>query len=102
MAGLGFDLQKMLHCKGEWESARLDAFAFKVRARTMRGLAEALGLDADDLVKRIAAADDDAILDKLAVEHGAEPVMTAYHRARVEAEREAIAELGDPTPVRLA
>ena len=99
---MAFDLQKMLHRKGEWESARLDAFAFRVRARTMRGLAEALALDPDDLVKRIAESDDDAILDDLGDAHGVERVMTAYNRARADAEREAIAELGDPTPVKLA
>lgn len=99
---MAFDLQKMLHRKGEWESARLDAFAFKVRALTMRGLAEALGRDPDELVRRIAAHDDDAILDELKSAHGAEFVMAAWHQARVAAEKEAVAELGDPTPVRLA
>ncbi len=102
MAGMAFDLQKMLHRKGEFETARLDAFAFRVRARTMRGLAEALGLDPDDLVRRVAASDDDAILDELGGAHGVEQVMTAYNLARAEAERAAIAELGDPTPVKLA
>ncbi|MGN6817902.1 MAG: hypothetical protein ACTHJR_04450 [Sphingomonas sp.] len=99
---MAFDLQKMLHRKGEFESARLDAFAFRVRARTMRGLADALGRDADELVRRIAASDDDAILDDLAADHDAAAVDAAYVRAHVAAEREAIAELGDPTPVRLA
>ena len=99
---MAFDLQKMLHRKGEFESARLDAFAFRVRARTMRGLAERLAIDPEDLVRRIAASEDDAILDGLSAEHGAERVHTAYVNARAEAEREAIAEFGDPTPVRLA
>jgi hypothetical protein len=99
---VAFDLQKMLHRKGEFESARLDAFAFLVRARTMRGLAQALGRDPDALVRRIAASDDDAILDQLAGEVGAERVAAAYALARAEAEREAIATIGDPTPVRLA
>ncbi len=102
MAGMAFDLQKMLHRKGEWESARLDAFTFRVRARTMRGLATVLGLDPDDLARQIAASDDDTILDELSDAHGVERVMAAYVIARAEAEREAIAELGDPTPVKLA
>lgn len=101
MSGLGFDLQKMLHRKGEFESARLDAFAFAVRARTMRGMAEVLDLDATELVRRIAGSDDDAILDQLGAEFGVERVNTAYNAARARAERDAIAELGDPTPVRL-
>lgn len=99
---MAFDLQKMLHRKGEFESARLDAFAFRVRARTMRGLAERLKLEPEELVRRIAVGDDDAIIDDLATDHGAERVNAAYAAARSEAEREAIAELGDPTPVRLA
>ena len=99
---MAFDLQKMLHRKGEFESARLDAFAFRVRARTMRGLAERLAIDPEDLVRRIAASEDDAILDGLSAEHGAGRTHTAYVNARAEAELEAIAELGDPTPVRLA
>lgn len=99
---MAFDLQKMLHRKGEFESARLDAFAFRVRARTMRGLAEELGMDADDLTRAIAADPDEAIMARLAETYGRERVDTAYTTARATAEREAIAELGDPTPVRLA
>jgi hypothetical protein len=99
---VAFDLQKMLHRKGEFESARLDAFAFRVRARTMRGLAEALGLDPDVLARSIAADDDAAILERLGADHGVERVAAAYATARAAAEVEAIAELGDPTPVRLA
>jgi len=99
---MAFDLQKMLHRKGEFETARLDAFAFRVRARTMRGLAASLGHDPEDLVRRIAAGDDDAILGDLAKDHGAEVVNAAYIQARATAESEAIAEFGDPTPVRLA
>jgi DNA-binding Lrp family transcriptional regulator len=101
MSGLGFDLQKMLHRKGEFESARLDAFAFAVRARTMRGLADALDLDAADLVRRIASSDDEGIIEQLGAELGADRVNAAYNLARAQAERDAVAELGDPTPVRL-
>jgi hypothetical protein len=39
---MAFDLQKMFHRKGEFETARLDDFAFHTRARTMRLLAEEL------------------------------------------------------------
>ena len=102
MGGLAFDLQKMLHRKGEWESARLDAFAFRVRARTMRLLADALGDDPDEMVRRIARSDDDAILAELGEAFSAEHVRAAYITAHAAAKREAIAELGAPTPVRLA
>jgi hypothetical protein len=99
---MAFDLQKMLHRKGEFESARLDAFAFRVRARTMRLLAAALGCDAGPLVKSIASKDDDAILDDLAVTFESDTITTAYVTARAQAEIDTRAELGDPTPVRLA
>ncbi|THD37702.1 MAG: hypothetical protein E7773_01580 [Sphingomonas sp.] len=99
---MAFDLQKMLHRKGEFESARLDAFAFRVRARAMRGLAEALGEDPDDLVRAIATDEDDAILARLGETHGPDAVRAAFATARAAAEADAVAELGDPTPVRLA
>lgn len=99
---MAFDLQKMLHRKGEFESARLDAFAFRVRARTMRGLATALEIEPDMLVREVAADDDDTIVARLGAQYGAVRVASAFASARAEAQAEAIAELGDPTPVRLA
>jgi hypothetical protein len=98
-----FDLQKMLHRKGEFETARLDDSAFRARARTMRLLAEALSREPATLIGRIAEGDDTRILDAL-VEEGFEraSVDQAYFRARTIAERVLREELGDPSPVRLA
>jgi hypothetical protein len=100
---MALDLEKMLHRKGEFESARLDDFAFRTRARTMRLLAEALGREPATLVGMIAGGDDAHILDVLTEEgHDRAAVDEAYYRARSAAERTLRDELGDPTPVRLA
>jgi hypothetical protein len=98
-----FDLQKMLHRKGEFETARLDDFAFRARTRTMRLLAEALGREPATLIGRIAEGDDMHILHAL-VEAGLDraSVDQAYYRARNIAKRTLREELGDPSPVPLA
>lgn len=95
-----FDLRGALLKKGEVESARLDDFAFRLRARTMRLLAAELGLDADALVRRIAAETDAAILSSLPAAPDA--VRAALRRAEARARAELVAERGDPTPHRLA
>jgi hypothetical protein len=100
---VAFDLQKMLHRKGEFESTRLEDFAFRVRTRTMRLLAEALGRDSAVLVVRIAEGEDSAILDGLERDGVDRPMLdNAYYRARDEAERTLRREIGDPAPVQLA
>ena len=68
----------------------------------MRSLAAALGLDPGGLVRTIAVEDDNAILARLGEAHGADRVHTAFAAARAAAEIAVRAELGDPTPVRLA
>ena len=94
----------MLHRKGEFETARLDDFAFRLRARTMRDLARRLDGDPAVMAARVSNAPDATILDDLAKEltmdRGA--LDTEYRLARSHAEAELRAELGDPTPVRLA
>ena len=99
---MAFDLQKMLHRKGEFETARLDDFSFRTRARTMRLLADALGRDPATLVGMIAGGDDAQILEMLVAEGlDRAGVDEAYYRARNTAESTLRDELGDPTPVRL-
>lgn len=98
-----FDLRRALLSKEEKESSRLMDFEFRQRARSFRLIAEALGLPADELVRRIALSDDAAILDRLATEH---PVARAelreiHARCRAEAYRQLVAERGDPAPHRL-
>lgn len=95
---MAFDLQKALHKKGEQESARLDDFAFRLRVRTMRELAAAIGADPDTLVRLAVALDDDALARALPPD--ATPELVASARSR--AERALIAERGDPSPHRLA
>lgn len=92
-----WDLRGALLKKGEVESARLDAFEFKLRARTMRLLAPVLKLDPEALVERIAVEPDDAILEALGSE-----AQAAWPGCRAEAYRQLVEELGDPTPVKLA
>lgn len=92
-----FDLRGALLKKGEVESARLDDFAFRLRARAMRLLASRLGLEQDALVRRIAAEPDTAILASLPAEAAA-----LHARCVAEARAALIAERGDPAPHRLA
>ena len=94
-----WDLRGALLKKQEVESARLADFEFRLRARTMRLLAPLVGMSPDDLVPRIALEDDEAILNGLS---GGKAVHAVYERCRAAARSELIAELGDPSPHRLA
>jgi len=92
-----FDLRGALLKKAEVESARLDDFEFRLRARTMRLLAPLLGIEVEALVGRIAVEPDEAILASLP-----ETALAWYEEARTEARRQLIEERGDPTPHKLA
>jgi hypothetical protein len=95
-----FDLRGALLKKEEIESARLMDFEFRLRARTMRLLAAAIGQDQDAMVGRIAVQEDEAILADLEAAHP--DIRAAFAAARDEAKRQLIAERGDPTPHKLA
>lgn len=95
---MAWDLRRAMLKKQEVETARLLDFEFRLRARTMRLLAERLGLDPQALVGRIAEAEDAAILALLDHEHASE----LHAQCRAIAETRLKAELGDPTPHRLA
>jgi hypothetical protein len=99
-----FDLRGAMLKKQEVESARLAEFDYRWRARTMRLLAAALdpALSADAMATETARHDDDAILADLAERYPGADVAGLYDRARAEARRALITELGDPTPHRLA
>ena len=104
---MAWDLRAALLKKGEIECARLDAFAFRECARTMRLLAQnvALGLDPVALAERIVEQDDAAILAEVLADRpdlDAESLQAAFIWCRKEARRTLIAEIGDPTPHRLA
>lgn len=102
-----WDLRAALLRKGEVESARLDDFSFRERARAMRLLAGRIdpGLDPLELVMMIAVGEDETNLAKLLdLYPELEPVSlrALYGRCRAEARADLIAEIGDPTPHRLA
>jgi hypothetical protein len=99
-----FDLRGALLRKEEHETARLLDFEFRLRARTLALLADALGRDRGALVPRIAHRDDRGLLEDLAAETGLS--LEALHALRAdrgaEARRQLVAERGDPAPHRLA
>lgn len=99
-----FDLRGALLKKEEVESARLDDFEFRLRVRTMRLLARAIGEDVDTLVNAVALYDDDHILADLQNTSELPPARLGlnYANCRAEARRQLIAERGDPSPHRLA
>ncbi|WP_395612980.1 hypothetical protein [Allosphingosinicella sp.] len=99
-----FDLRGAMLKKEEFESARLAEFDYRWRARTMRLLAAALdpALSADEMAAETARQADGAILADLAARYPTANVAGLYDRARAEARKALIAELGDPTPHRLA
>jgi hypothetical protein len=92
-----FDLRGALLKKAEVESARLDDFEFRLRARTMRLLAPLAGIEPDVLIARIALESDEAILATFPA-----PARAWFDEARAEARRQLVDELGDPTPHKLA
>lgn len=98
-----WDLRGALLKKEEFESARLQNFDFRQRARTMRLLAAELGDDPQSLAVQIAEQDDDAILSALAHRTGRSPAALGqlYRECQAEARRQLIIEIGDPTPHRL-
>lgn len=102
---MAFDLGAMLRRKGEFESARLDDFEFRQRARTTRLFAERRGVEAEPLLKQVALGDDAKLLGVLTegLEEGeAEALVRDWFAARVEAYAQLVKELGDPTPIRTA
>ena len=98
-----WDLGKAMRKKEEFESARLMDFEFRQRARAVRLLARAFGLDEAALVREIAVRTDDELLGWIATEAGksAEEVSSEYRRCMAIARKQLIAERGDPTPYRL-
>lgn len=102
-----WDLRGALLKKQEVESARLADFEFRLRARTMRLLAERLdgAIPAEQLIPLIARHDDDSIPTDLPVRYPAidrERLRQLFGACRADARGQLIAELGDPTPHRLA
>ena len=95
-----WDLRGALLKKGETESARLADFEFRLRVRTFRLLAAALGEEPDAVAALVARSDDAGVLTALAERHG-EQLQERYAECRAEARRQLVAERGDPSPYRL-
>jgi hypothetical protein len=102
---LVWDLRGALLKKQEVESAHLADFEFRLRARTMRLLAGRLdgAVSAEELIPLIALHDDQSILADLSARYPAiEDLHHRFDACRADARGQLIAELGDPTPHRLA
>lgn len=99
-----WDLRGALLKKQEVECARLIEFEFRLRARSMRRLAEGLGLDPSDLARKTALLSDEAILKTLAEQHKLAPDDLAARWASTvrDVRAELITQFGDPTPHRLS
>lgn len=102
---MAFDLGAMLRRKGEFETARLDDFEFRQRARTIRLFAKRRGVEAGPLLEQTALGDDERLLGVLTEGLGeveAAALVRDWFAARADAYRQLVDELGDPTPVRMA
>ena len=111
---MAIDLHRVLSRKQERECAKLDEFAFRHRARAMALFGDWLrqqGHLSDSTDPRVLAAatvteSDGAILARLLDELRQQDRRREWRRAfrmmQAQASRELTAELGDPTPHRLA
>ena len=100
---MAWDLGRAMRKKEEFESARLMDFEYRLRARTMRLLGNALGLDGSTYARECALQSDETILDLIATESGRsrEEIAAEHGRCVLEARAQLIGERGDPTPYRL-
>ncbi|WP_207484728.1 hypothetical protein [Arenibaculum pallidiluteum] len=111
---MAIDIHRILVRKQERDSARLDDFLFRQRARSIRILAEwargrapEAAIDPRAFAAQIADRRDAELLAELRAlvppERATERAfMRAFERARSQAYRELVEELGDPTPWTLA
>ncbi len=99
-----WDLARALHKKAEVETARLQAFSFRQRARALSLIARAHGLDPAGLAASLSVCPDSALLAGLAraIGHGPAETAAILAEALATARRDLIAEEGDPSPHRLA
>jgi hypothetical protein len=99
-----WDLAKAMHLKAEFETARLQDFAFRQRARAVSLLAGSHGLDPASIVGEIAVHDDAGMIKLFCERTGRSSVemAAAYEAALAHAKRQLVVERGDPTPHRMA
>ncbi len=98
-----WDLGRAMRKKEEFESARLMDFEYRLRARTMRLLGDALGLDGGHYACETALRGDEAILALIGTDsgQGADEIEALHARCAADARSQLIGERGDPTPYRL-
>ena len=98
-----WDLPGALLKKEERESSRLAEFEFRHRARTLRLMARAIGLDETEVVAKAATVKPGTLTEWLAEQHegSAEEFAALHQRSSEEARRQLIEEIGDPSPYRL-
>lgn len=101
-----WDLRSALLKKEDVESARLQDFAFRLRVRSFRLLAERIGgAGGAAIAEHLGIASEEKLI-ALALE--ADPdldraaIMPMLAAAQAEAQAQLIGEVGDPTPHRLA
>jgi hypothetical protein len=102
---MALDVRAALLKKGEKESARLDAFEFRLRARTMAKLADLVGTGRAAMARAVEAMDDESVLADLRArspELEEAKLRDLYQVARADARAELLDQLGDPSPHRLA
>lgn len=106
---MSLDLHRVLSRKQERECAKADDFTFRARARAWRHFGEwlrdrGIKVDPTDLATRVATASDAAMFDALIEAQAGDrrSWSRAFARAEAQAATELRAELGDPTPHRLA
>ena len=98
-----WDLGRAMRKKEEFESARLMDFEYRLRARTMRLLGDALGLDGARYARETALQGDEAVLAIISSDSGktADEIAALHARCAADARAQLIGERGDPTPYRL-
>ena len=99
-----WDLAKALHKKAEVESARLQEFNFRLRARTIALVVSQNGLDPAALVAELAVLPDAEMLASLCRHTGQTKAdaLRQHEAAAVAARQQLLAEYGAPSPQRMA
>lgn len=99
-----FDFGLAMQKKGEFETARLIDFEFRRRARTSKLLARSLGVSEEDAINLVASTDEnDALVRFSEIASVSEEIAAAkYRRLSKIVHAQLVAELGDPSPHRLA
>ena len=99
-----WDLAKALHKMAKVETARLQDFAFRTRARAVGLIATQHGLAATTLAAELAVQSDQQLIAKLCQLTGnsRDETVKAWQTAIATAREQLVAELDDPRPHRLA